>query len=209
MALAVNDVVQVTFVGSLFDQRILNVMHYAVTIAAGTTSVEGQLALIADAFAASLGGPDIKDKLLDATCPEYTLLRVRAQRVSPTRSVYRETLVGDIGLLTDTCTASNIAASITKRSNTPGRRGIGRWQLAGMGQSEYASGTLTPTYKTTFLTPLANQFVVTYIDPTDGFNMVPCIYNPTGTSPFFSRVTAASVQDEVRTMHRRTVRLGE
>jgi len=87
--MAVGDVVAVSFRGTLFDQRILNIFHYAVSVT-GTGTVVEQLQGLANGFTVDALGSNFQTDFLACLGPSYTLDLVRTQRVYPTRSIYAE-----------------------------------------------------------------------------------------------------------------------
>jgi len=209
MALALSDVISVTIRGDLFGQTILTILHYAVSVPVAGGTVFGDLTDIAHTIGAGLGGVVIKDTYLAAAGPQYTLQRVRAQRVAPTRSVYADDIVGESGTHADATKTVNVAASILKRSETPGRMGLGRVQYGPIPGTKLTAGDLDAGYVAGELTDLANALAANLTTAARVITLVPVVYNPAAASPFFSVITSWVVQSAARTMHRRTLRLGE
>ena len=211
MPLALNDIIQVSVRGLLFGQRILTVLHYRVSTAAGVTSAEAQLGEFSEDFANNLGGVTVLFDMRAAVGGQYVFKEVRAQRVYPTRTVYRSTLIDVTGTHVDDATTANIAASITKQTARPGRMGVGRIQLAGIPQTMIVAGALNPDYMAGELTTLGEAIVDdAYTSPTEGWVATPCLFNPAfdGAQKWADLLTF-TVNDSLRTMHRRTLRLGE
>ncbi|HWI70242.1 MAG TPA: hypothetical protein VNS88_18065 [Nitrospiraceae bacterium] len=209
MGLAVNDVLAVSIRGSLFSQRIITVLHYAVNVAA-TGTVEDNLLQIATDWTGGTGSrAGILSHMLDCQGVEYNCDEVRVQRVYPTRSIYMTHKANDPGAHADPCTTSNIAASLVKRTSTPGRKGVGRVQLAGIPQTAYADGLIDPVYAGLKLTPWCNDLISSYSTSGPVLTLVPVLYNPTAAPPRYSLIIQIFPEDTVRTMHRRTLRVGE
>jgi len=206
--MAVGDIVQVSFRGTLFDQRILNIFHYVVNVA-GTGTVVEQLSAFANGFIVDALGTNFQTEFLNCLAPSYTLDVVRTQRVYPTRSIYAQATADTPGTFATDTEVSNIAASILKRTETPGRMGIGRVQLAGIPTAAYENGSLSNAYLTGVLTNFATDMVQSLTEPARGVTFVPCLYNPTAAGDKFSVIVAATPQSSIRTMHRRTLRVGE
>lgn len=210
MPLAANDVIELSFRGSLFGQRILNVMHYYVA-APGTGTPEQQLlALVSDIQAGTGSVAGLKSHFLDCIAIQYTLDSIRAQRVYPTRTVYQQVLSGDVGQWTTSdCQESNIAASILKRTLTPGRMGLGRMQMAGLATDAALQGMLNPANQAVPLAVWAADMLLNYVTSAPAVTFSPCLYNPTGAGLRFSPLVATVVEDTLRVMRRRTLRVGE
>lgn len=209
MALLTNDVISVTLRGDLFGQTILTVLHYVVAVPVSGGTVFGDLADLAHTIGAALDAGTLKTFYLAAAGPQYTLQRVRAQRVAPTRSVYVDDVVGEVGTHADACKTVNIAASLLKRTGTPGRMGIGRVQFAPVPATKLVAGDIDSGYVGGELDDLAGALALNITTSARQFTVSPCIYNPTAATPFFSIITSWVVQSAARTMHRRTLRLGE
>jgi hypothetical protein len=206
--MAVGDVVAVSFRGTLFNQRILNIFHYSVGVS-GTGTVVEQLQAFANGFIADSFAVPFQAAFLACLAPSYTLDVVRAQRVYPTRSIYAEGTADAPGTFATDTEVSNIAASILKRTETPGRMGIGRVQLAGIPTAAYENGAVTNAYLTGELSTFAADMILSLTEPARGVTFVPCLFNPTAPVNKFSVLAAATPQSSLRTMHRRTLRVGE
>jgi len=208
MAVAVNDIFQVTLRGDLLSQEILSVLHYRVNIL-GTASTEATfLADLADTLNASGAGCPLVDKYIAAAGNNYTLQAVRAQRVYPARTVYVEAVSGTPGGQAGACLTANNAASIFKRTNTPGRMGVGRLQYGLVPGLKYTGGTIENVYKTGPLLDVASAVIFTFVTTLFTTEMRPCLYNPNAVGPKFSDLFVTGVEDTARTMHRRTLRVG-
>lgn len=206
--MAVGDIVQVSFRSTLFNQRVLNIFHYVVNVAGTGTTIE-QLQAMANGFVADAMGVNFMTDFLLALGPAFNLDSIRTQRVYPTRSIYTESTADMNGTFATDTELSNVAASILKRTETPGRMGIGRVQLAGIPTAAYANGELTAAYLATEMSNFAQDMLQPLNEPARGVTYIPCIYNPTAGGAKYSVLVAATPQSSIRTMHRRTVRVGE
>jgi len=208
MAVAVDDIIQISIRGGLFSQRILTVLHYRITVA-GSGSTDDNIQNIATDFAGGATAQQVMDNYMAAVAAQLVITEVRAQRVYPVRTVYKPVAVSRSGSQANDCTLSDIAMSIAKRTNRPGRHGIGRWQVAGLPFDAYVAGQLTDAYRTGAGSDLAQAMLVPWTTVTGtAISLTPTLYNPDVT-PHFSDLVSASPEDTVRTMHRRTVRVGE
>lgn len=208
MPLALNDVIQVTYRGTLFGQRILNILHYSVSVV-GTGTEYDQLSIFTSNLVTGGGSVDLTLPFLACMAPEYFLEEIRAQRVYPTRTVFAFTLAGAFGQYATGTETTNIAASIEKRTLTAGRMGIGRIQLAGIPTAAMNNGEVSAAYKGTEMLNLANTMIQSITTTGPVVTFVPCLYNPTAPVNKFSPLFSCIPMDTLRTMHRRTLRVGE
>lgn len=206
MPLNVNDVVRVVYAQELFSQRLYTVLNYRVDVPAapGTTEAE-EMAALADRMADQALAPLVN--WLPVVGDELLFSHVRAQKVAPVRGVYQQALIVAEGSHVDPCTTANVAASITKRTLTPGRTGVGRVQLGGIPQTAYTEGTLDPAYLS-LLEDFKDDLINFVSVPANGSAYRLCVWNGQIATEDID-VFELTVQHEVRTMHRRTVRLGE
>jgi hypothetical protein len=208
MALALGDVIQVSLRGTLYGQRILNVLHYSVAVAGSGTDFD-QIDILTSNLVTGGGSVDPLVPFLNAIAPQYQLEEVRAQRVYPTRTIYAYTIDGRFGTYATGTETTNIAASLEKRTLTPGRMGIGRIQIAGVPTAAMDNGECSAAYKATELTDLAQALLLSITTSGPVVTYTPCLFNPTSPGAKFSPLFSIVVKDTLRTMRRRTVRLGE
>jgi len=208
MPLALNDVLQVSLRGTLFGQRILNILHYSVNVTAlGITQL--QLDDIAVGLSASTGSVDVVGLMLATVTADYTMDSVRVQRVAPTRTIYSEALPGLPGTLAGTANTANIACSLTKRGANAGRMGQGRFQLAGLPAAAWIGGSLDVATYAGGLSAFRDALMTSFNPPNFAMVLAPCIYNPSAGTPHFQPISSILVKESARTMHRRTLFLGE
>lgn len=202
-----NDVFQITLRMIYNEQVLLNVFHMRPTeitnneYAAWCTD-------LADELAAEFGGTGKFVPWLDNTSANVLFDEWRVQRIHPVRDVYFQSAITLNGVLAaGPGETPNIALSVTKRTLTPGRTGVGRTQLAGwepgaIDAGVYSAGSLTAAFA-------AMDWQLLDFVTQAGNGGTWGLYNPGSTeTPPFSRITSVIPQDTVRTMHRRTVRLG-
>jgi len=208
MALALGDVIQLSLRGTLFGQRILNILHYSVAVV-GTGTEYDQLSILTSNFVTDAFATPLRGTFLGSLAPQYTLDEVRAQRVYPTRTVYAYTLDGGVGLYATGCEICNVAASMEKRTLTAGRMGIGRIQLAGIPTAVMNDGELTAGYLTGPLADLATSLLSSLTTTAPVVTYTPCLFNPTAPVNKFSPIFSIIPQTSIRVMRRRTLRVGE
>jgi len=110
------------------------------------------------------------------------------------------------GAIADAPLPPNVALTITKRSDVAGRHGVGSLHMPGTGIAGLNGGEWIPVYLDSFgslLTALHQSVNIEF-----GQNLVPVIFNRT-TPTDSVEITSANSNVTVRTMHRRTVGVGE
>lgn len=211
MPMATGDVVLLTYWTRLASQQLLVTLHYRYeTPGAPTDSVDEQLQDIATEMANTGVGVNTIVAALRAVTPDNVAFeRCTAQRIKPTRSVYASAPMSVNGTFADSATATNICASVTKRTVVPGRKGVGHCQWPPLPSAVYINGLLDAGFRTTQLQAWADQLKVSFVlhaATAEEFAMVPCL--PAATTGVPYKVDNTVAQPTVRTMHRRTVGLG-
>lgn len=203
--LETGDILQCSFRGTLFGQRVLNVLHYRVYADSTTGNYVTACAGVGAALYSGVITPGLT--MARAQAPEYNLDVIRVQKVNGARGRYVDTVINQPGLNAGSCTASNVAATITKRTDNGTRRGLGSLHLPGIPDTGYANGSLTAPYKLlidAISACLLNPFVVTLettgLTPVLWSNRSPTVYLP---------LTSTVTQTTLRTMRRRTVGVGK
>jgi len=140
MALAPGDVIRLTVFQRLYSQRVLTVLHMRVTVPAtpGFGEFE-ELQELAQQWADPAQNPLIDD-WRGLVVEDLEFEAVRVQKIFPTRSIYAQGTMGFPGQVVQSAKTPNIAASIEKRTSRPGRRGIGRVQMAGVPEGNIVAG---------------------------------------------------------------------
>lgn len=204
--IAVNDVIRVTFFQTMFEQRILTVLHARVTVAPATGTSYFQAM---DAMAIRVGAPGSAPIASWKTLVTSSLLfdSVRCQRVFPTKDVYFGANILELGTNAGTSTMANNAMSIEKKTLRFGESGVGRIQMAGVPNDQIEDGIFKGAYigqaEAAWDDILGDQ-TVTGIAMTFRY----CLFHggaPEESDDLFDVIPQATV----RTMHRRTVRVGE
>lgn len=205
MGLATGDVVLVTYWANVNAQTVLQTLRHVVTVSDTTTSVQQDLASFAAWFTDPAVGPKPLNKLLLCQSQDLDYNRLTAQRVYPARTTFWNEPFTATGGDMSSCDAQNIAASLTKRSLFPGRKGVGRIQIGGLGQDAYLAGELTNAFQT-----LANAYGASLLGsiPFPGTTMRARLCTNGGINALDSVVFSCDVQETLRTMRRRTVGLG-
>jgi hypothetical protein len=203
--LALNDIVRVTLFGTQGAQRILNVFKLRVTNAPTGLNIFDQLNNLAAKLADTVAGPMLP-AWVPLVGPAFTFDKVRCQRQWPVRSVYGEALIGQAGTSADQTLTPNQAISVEKRSSVPGRKGVGRVQVAGIPGNSFIDGI----FNTTFVTDIGTAFQFLKTDFTvaaDTGKYRWCLFSG-GVPPDIDDIIDVNPKPEVRDMRRRTVGLG-
>jgi len=204
MGLAVGDVVALTYGATYASQQIRYNLHYQVTVAGSSTSPELDLQAMADNFAAP-GTNTLTAALQACHTDDFNFDFVSAQRVSPNRTIRLVKLASFPGTIATAGLPPNVAITITKRTLTAGRRGIGSLHLTGVDPAVVALGEIVTLTTYAALLPLltAGRSVGAVTMSVD-----PGLFNPTRPPTYFSRLFDAAIQTTTRVMRRRTVRVG-
>lgn len=204
MGLVTGDVIALTYNGEYANQQIRNVLHYRAANNGTSATPEGDLLAICQDFADPLTNP-ITAALQNCCVTDMAWTGVTAQRVFPTRTIMMTQNNSWPGGVAGTGLPPNTAAVVTKRTNTPGRRGVGSVHITAIDQNLVTNGVINDlTTFDAFATALLAARTVAAITLT----LDPGLYNP-GLLPFhFTRLFDTIAQDTIRVMRRRTVRVG-
>lgn len=202
--LNVGDVVALSYQGLILGQRTINTLHYVVQISSTNTSVLPALTSLASAFSTGAVSPTLP--LLAAMPQNWTLTHIRAQRVSPTRSAFVDYADGRPGQLVTDAESTNVNATITKRTISGTRPGIGSFHAPAIPVDGFAFGLLTAAYKILTET-YAIRFINVFIDPVDNTQLQPIVFHKAVPSASFP-IVSITVQNTLRVMRRRTVGVG-
>jgi hypothetical protein len=207
MALSIDDILEITFRGSLFGQTILNVTHYVVNVTGAGNTLD-QLQEIAT----DIGNDTVTSPILidwrPAVTNQFTFDEVRVQRVYPARTIYMRSLPNVQGQYVGTCPSANIAASIQKRGVNSGRTSNGRIQIAGVPREGMVDGEIDIAGYGVLLAQLRDKLALGQTTTLTPITIVPVIFNPNLPNPKYQLISSWLVQTTLRTMHRRTLRLG-
>jgi hypothetical protein len=201
-----SDIVEVKVIGTLFNQRTLNVFHYRIEADSGEPVYADAITAFANGFDAGTQSPVLA--MLACQCPEYTLVGCSAQRVYPTRDRAYFSASGLPGTYAGECTQTNLAATIEKWSWTGGRHGIGSMHLPATPTEAQVAGSWVGPYLT-LLASIAARLKLPYTPSEDPDCVAqPVIYNRINKSASLP-LQGATVKPTIRVMRRRTVGVGE
>lgn len=205
------DVLRVTFYHSLDAQRMLTVLHARVTTPAAVPYIT-DLQNIAEGLTAIATGTTGIGAYREAQEEDVLWESVRVQRVSGTRDVYFEDLIGVTGGQSSVPAGAappNSAMTLNKRTLRPDRHGHGDMHLFGFPAIKSANGLWDPTLVAN-MQSVFQTWLTTEIDGGSTASSYKwCIYDPTPTTGGPQDVVNVAASNKVKTMHRRTVGLGE
>ena len=202
--LNVGDIVSVTYWGTLFAQRVMNVLHYRISVDSTAATYEEAAEDLAFSMISGASSPGLA--MLDAQGAEYTCNEVRVQKVNGLRERYVPYLANLSGVHAGACTTPNVSAVIIKRSASVSRRGLGTFHLPGIPETGYVNGALTAGYTT-----LMNLIAARLLNPVTVV-LETTVANPVlwtiGSDPVYYPLVTATTVPTLRIMRRRTVGLG-
>ena len=210
MAVAVNDIVLLSFRGTQAGQRIIFTHTYRV-VTAGDGAGSYPLDMSEFIVAVSAAG-NLRQKYLACLTSAYTLNEIRAQVVAPTRRVFVSVAqIGQVGTYDGTGNVTNLSAAITLRTLLAGRKQTSTKKIGPIASDASSAGLLDALLRTP-LDALKTQMIADVVP--SGFDVPgyrPVVYHRDGTTaPTRSDdIVTGVVQLQTRTMSRRTVGRGE
>jgi len=204
-SLPISSVIEVTYLGTLCGQRVMNTLHYRVTTPSTMVTVQEEMAQLATRFT-DIGANDILTKYRLCVPESMVINSVVLQPVYFTR--YRKFTypVNKVGL-SDPTEVPNIQAAITFWTEFSGRDQVGGVRIPASYQLA-ASGYWQAAY-TQVLEDLAD-FITTIIIVTVGGGVyAPVIYHRKEDHvPKSDDIKGYIIQPQTRVLRRRTVGLG-
>jgi hypothetical protein len=195
-------------------QQCWNVLHYDVVGATVGIDIPDMLDGLLDNLCA-VGNGSLTTELRKVMSEQVSLERVFVQPVWPTRYASAHRLVGLTGNRAGDCEAQNVAAVILKRGELGARSSQGRIHIGGLSEEDLENGKLTGGYKSAMDLFITNFLSSTWQDNVSPAFYVPCILNKTfdvESGKWFisgsTLITGFESMDTIRTMRRRTFRIG-
>lgn len=206
MGLLNNDIVQITWRGSCFGQRILLTHHYKIL---GDYNAATSIAQDLDDITNNihpLGANDKTTVYLACLPPQYNLIEIRAQRIRASRSAYRAQGNAFPGTHASPATVANDSACVTLRTENAGRSQVSNKHIGPIPDAVSAAGVLTPAYKL-LLSSLGSALVTAFAPVGSGSIVTPVVFNRTLLTS--DVLNTYIVGEQSRVQRRRTVGLGE
>lgn len=205
-----NDIVQVSFRGLCFAQRILLVRNYRVSkLPTATTTVNDFSFDIANAFAVGGNLTAMTARYLACLSSAYAMRVIRAQVIKPNR--YRSVEVArEAPGTSGPANTANICAVITLNSERAGRDQISNVHIGPIGTADSLAGDIAAGAKGN-LSEFADDLRTTLSLGANLGEITPIIYHARVPGPViaYDDIIDAVVQDTTRTMRRRTLGRGE
>jgi len=203
------DIFQVNWVGSCFNQRIMLTHHYRVESTAGLVDDLAASAALGVELTAGGGGDVMESAYRACLPPDYELIRVDVQKIKSTRYRKVSTVRGQAGTNANVAYQANVHAALQFVTDYAGRDQVSVKKIGPLPQhiSLYDDGLLTATMVAllnTLATAMKTSINATAVSTT----FQPVIFHRSGT-PNFTVISGHIVQETVRVKTRRTVRVGE
>lgn len=204
----VDDIVQVSLVGSYAAQRILFTQTYRVSTA--PTSVVSTFDFCGEVIDDITGGATaLQNKYLACMPANYTLTQIRAQVIYPVRQVAVRQGASQAGTGSGAETG-NTAGVITFYTDLAGRSQISNKHIGPLPLGASVNGALRPE-QIALLDALGEEILEGFTDLGDGGEMTACIYHANVLGPIgkTTDMLGFNTQTTTRTMRRRTLGRGE
>jgi hypothetical protein len=207
MAAPLNSILEVGIRGRANSQVLLTILHYRVSVVAGTSDTIQEQVNFLNAINAT-GANSLVNPYLAAVSNQYTMDEITAQFVAATRLRRSTQVVGTAGSLAGNVNAQNVAAVITKRTAFGGRKQLGSVHLGGLPDSSFVLGMVSAA-QLALMTTLATALNQTVTPVVGAGSYVPVLWHRNdAVQPSSDRVTDHTPQTTLRVMRRRTVGLG-
>jgi len=202
--LSVGDIVMVSIVGSLNNQRTMNTFPYRVSAVTGTPTIQSAANALKNSLTA---GGGLVPAYIGCTPSNMLINDLWIQVIRPARfrkEVFAINSAGDSGIAANT---SNVAATISRQGELALRRAQGCIHVPlGTTSDAFEDGVLTPSQKA-LLDTLASKMNLNIITTGTVVTYIPLIGLPPFGNPTVDTY-ATGTQTTVRVVRRRTVGLG-
>lgn len=204
---ALDDIFQVTLLGDYNGEAFMLVNNWRVKNLADPA----EYLVDAQSIATHFGTVGV-NKPLTAYLPligtDATVLKARAQRIYAPRSAFVDQLVNEAGLGGAICNTGNLAASVTRKSDLAGRDQVAVSHIGPIPFDVFTEGQLNPGFITDLGIFGTVWTTVQSIPGGSGIDLEPVIFHRNTVPPSWNTLRTHSVNPYVRTMRRRTVRVG-
>jgi len=202
------DTFKVTVRMTLAEQRLMMVLY-----ARPFTILVNAYADAAQNFADSLGAAMINSLFWEGVIAEQSnelsYDSITVQRVAVSREVMKTFTFGSlVGGVASPAMPPNVALSVTKRTELPLPNGVGRIQVPGLPETATTLGRWDSATVGTVEDSVASSLLTEFTDQNNN-EWRWCLFTPLAGLDVHPDITSVVAHDTVRTMHRRTVGLGE
>jgi len=209
--IAVNDQVAIVFEGTLISQRVRTTFHYNLkTLTGGPLAINNAV----DALHTDTQMGALRSAFLDVCPSNYTFDRVSYQYLKDPNVAYMKIYytIDDVGTRT-AALSPNQQASITRRSLLATRKWVGGIRVPlNQSETDQGNGFITPAYKALLdaLAGLMDDEVTCTFGGGDSETWEPTMFRRGNDGDWLTEpVAQVRAMQEVRTIRRRTVGLGE
>lgn len=206
-AIAPHDIIRVTYLMTLDQQRLLTVLTGQVTASSAPDYITGITNLAQDLANDAIGATGW-GAIRHRQSVQIGYDSVRVQRIAPSRDIYQEALIGQAGSDAGDSGPPNIAASFNKRTARPGRHGHGDIHLPGLPQASQTGGMWNSVLIDGITAQLSLYLTSTFSGTLSSIDLKWCLYDPTIGTGGYDNIVGVTGAYPVKTMHRRTVGLG-
>lgn len=205
---AQNDIILVTFFGSVFNQLTMLTHTYKIFSIVGVIDVLDVQEAVCAAVK-SAGPHDIETPYSGCLMDGWQCTAIRAQRIYPSRARYSE-VPGTEGGALEGGQASNIAGAIELFTDNAGRSQISVKHIGPMSAEGVTgiNGTWTLAALNA-LSGLRDQLLEPITVLAGAVDLLPVIFHRAAVSPKFDTLTDGTVKDTIRTQRTRTVGRGK
>lgn len=207
MGQPVGTIFEYTVVGNVNGQKCMTVLHYCCSAPSAIGDPQDETSALMSELE-PLGSIAVIANMQACQSGEYNIDYTRGQLFNANRFSYVRHVMAIAGTIAEPCSAQNVNATITKRTQYSGRNQVGSVHLPGLADSEYESGLITTGAKV-FLDDFAREAKKTIAITADTGRYFACVWHREETFPVWADQWKSWItQPEVRVMRRRTVGLG-
>lgn len=210
---SVSDVVQVTYVGRLFEQKIMTTFHYQLEIVTGVVNYESAIVGLDGALSAA---GNLLDDYLDCLQSDVTIDEAWYQMIYPTRLYLQRKTKGVPGTRVAASGTANLSTAIERRTFTANHRSVGGIRMPTAADAgSVVDGKITAGLKTALLA-LATTMLQSAVTNAGVLTWKPVLYGPARPAKppkpalpaIVQDLVATTVMDTARVNRRRTLGLG-
>jgi len=202
------DTLKVTVRMRLHSQRLLMVL-YVRPFTIVVPEYDDAAQVLADSLATAIENAEWWDGIIAQQSDELTYETVVVQRVALDREVQKFGIItGVTGAMSDESMPPNVAMSVTKRTNVPDRHGVGRVQIPGFPENQTSFGLWQGTLVSAIQAAVEASLLVPFVDQNNN-EWAWTLFDISGVFDVHPDILTIEAHNTVRTMHRRTVGLGE
>jgi len=202
------DTIRVTVRMRLAQQRLLMVLHcrpFTILVSDADEAVQ----VLANSLAEAIELSAFWSGVIAQQSDELTYESVVCQRIAVDREVQKfAPITSTTGALTEEAMPPNIALSVTKRTNVPSRHGVGRVQIPGLPEDATGLGVWNGIVVGALQTAVEGDLLTLFVDQNNN-EWQWTLFDPEAVFDNHPDIVSVEAHSTVRTMHRRTVGLGE